>query len=445
MSASGQPITFQKVVIGSNIEYINSVVQLNDEGYLAVGRKKVETINYTYAVRFDKFGDTLWSRTYNREDASSIIQSIDGNYLISCAYGSILKIDVNGNLLIGAGYYDDGLRIRKMVQIDDGSIYACGVYHSNLAFNPYLAKFDTNGNLLWDSVYSNMLSGAFYDMSITNDNCLVIAGTYQTNINLPSYLCLLKTSLDGSEMWRSTLSNFDYLYPRAIMKSENDVIYVACSGSSISKFDADGTFLWKKNYDTLNQTNMTSITASKDNKIVYTGWIDTGGNTVVRIRKIDTNGVNIWNNIIGFDNHVCTPWNIKCTADSGFVVVGRTNFDIDDVYILKIDKLGQINPVIGISNNNEFEASMFYLNQNYPNPFNPVTIIKFKVSGVSVAQTFLSVYDISGKEISSLINAELKPGSYEVSFDASGLSSGVYFYKISAGSFTDVKKMVYLK
>ena len=57
----------------------------------------------------------------------------------------------------------------------------------------------------------------------------------------------------------------------------------------------------------------------------------------------------------------------------------------------------------------------------------------------------MSVYDISGKEISSLINAELKPGSYEVSFDASGLSSGVYFYKISAGSFTDVKKMVYLK
>ncbi|MBE2219343.1 MAG: T9SS type A sorting domain-containing protein, partial [Ignavibacteria bacterium] len=83
--------------------------------------------------------------------------------------------------------------------------------------------------------------------------------------------------------------------------------------------------------------------------------------------------------------------------------------------------------------------------QNYPNPFNPVTKIKFDVSGISVAQTFLSVYDINGKEISLLVNEELKPGSYEISFNASGLSSGVYFCKISAGNFTDVKKMVLLK
>jgi hypothetical protein len=55
------------------------------------------------------------------------------------------------------------------------------------------------------------------------------------------------------------------------------------------------------------------------------------------------------------------------------------------------------------------------------------------------------VYDINGKEISLLVNAYLKPGSYEISFDATGLSSGVYFYKISVGSFTDVKKMVLLK
>ena len=55
------------------------------------------------------------------------------------------------------------------------------------------------------------------------------------------------------------------------------------------------------------------------------------------------------------------------------------------------------------------------------------------------------MYDINGKEISLLVNADLKPGSYEISFDASGLSSGVYFYKISAGNFTDVKKMILVK
>ncbi|MBL8017693.1 MAG: T9SS type A sorting domain-containing protein, partial [Ignavibacteria bacterium] len=101
--------------------------------------------------------------------------------------------------------------------------------------------------------------------------------------------------------------------------------------------------------------------------------------------------------------------------------------------------------IVGVSAINSEVPKQFSLGQNYPNPFNPETKIRFQISGSSAAQTFLSVYDINGKEISLLVNADLKPGSYEISFDASGLSSGVYFYKISAGSFTDVKKMVLVK
>ena len=101
--------------------------------------------------------------------------------------------------------------------------------------------------------------------------------------------------------------------------------------------------------------------------------------------------------------------------------------------------------LVGIEPVSSEIPDVFKLWQNYPNPFNPVTKIRFQISGSSAAQTFLSVYDINGKEISLLVNADLKPGSYEISFDASGLSSGVYFYKISAGRFTDVKKMILVK
>jgi len=83
------------------------------------------------------------------------------------------------------------------------------------------------------------------------------------------------------------------------------------------------------------------------------------------------------------------------------------------------------------------------LYNNYPNPFNPVTKIKFDIPQQSF--TKLTIYDIGGKEVSVLVNRELNPGSYEAEFNASNLPSGVYFYKLSSGGYTDVKKMILVK
>lgn len=87
----------------------------------------------------------------------------------------------------------------------------------------------------------------------------------------------------------------------------------------------------------------------------------------------------------------------------------------------------------------------FSLSQNYPNPFNPTTKIRFEISGSSVAQTFLSVYDLLGRKVATLVNEELKPGTYDVNWDASDFPNGVYFYKLTAGSFSETKKMVLIK
>jgi hypothetical protein len=85
----------------------------------------------------------------------------------------------------------------------------------------------------------------------------------------------------------------------------------------------------------------------------------------------------------------------------------------------------------------------FSLSQNYPNPFNPSTKIKFAIPGSYFVK--LAVYDLLGREVSSLVNEQLQAGTYEYEFEASGLNSGVYFYKISTESFSEVKKMILLK
>jgi len=85
----------------------------------------------------------------------------------------------------------------------------------------------------------------------------------------------------------------------------------------------------------------------------------------------------------------------------------------------------------------------FELSQNYPNPFNPTTTIKFAIPQSS--EVTLNVYNLLGQKVATLINAQMDAGSYEYHFDASRLGSGVYFYSIKAGKYSDTKKMILMK
>ncbi len=87
--------------------------------------------------------------------------------------------------------------------------------------------------------------------------------------------------------------------------------------------------------------------------------------------------------------------------------------------------------------------SGYSLKQNYPNPFNPVTNIKFSIPKAGFVS--LKVYDIAGREVAMLVDRQMNAGTFNYDFDASHLSSGAYFYRITAGEFTEVKKMILVK
>jgi Secretion system C-terminal sorting domain/Abnormal spindle-like microcephaly-assoc'd, ASPM-SPD-2-Hydin len=99
--------------------------------------------------------------------------------------------------------------------------------------------------------------------------------------------------------------------------------------------------------------------------------------------------------------------------------------------------------VIGIISSNTEIPESFALHQNYPNPFNPATNIKFDIPTQSFVK--LSVFDILGREVEILVNSELLPGVYNADWNASSFASGVYFFRMEAGEFTDVNKMVLVK
>ena len=99
--------------------------------------------------------------------------------------------------------------------------------------------------------------------------------------------------------------------------------------------------------------------------------------------------------------------------------------------------------IMAIAGNSNETPSGYFLSQNYPNPFNQLSIINYKCSIAGILS--IKVFDIAGKEVRTIVNGFLQPGTYKIAIDASELSSGVYFYRMESGDFTDVKRLVVLK
>jgi photosystem II stability/assembly factor-like uncharacterized protein len=144
------------------------------------------------------------------------------------------------------------------------------------------------------------------------------------------------------------------------------------------------------------------------------------------------------------------------TTDSGnnwSIQNSNTNEDLNDIYFVD-DTTGYVvgnsgtflktisGGIVGIEKVTE-KPKKFLLFQNYPNPFNPTTTIKYQVPKAS--HITITVYDVLGKEVATLVNEFKKAGIYSVNLDASKLASGVYFYRIKAGEWIETKKMLLLR
>jgi hypothetical protein len=119
------------------------------------------------------------------------------------------------------------------------------------------------------------------------------------------------------------------------------------------------------------------------------------------------------------------------------MTAGPNPYSISEIYVY-----GTLEAA-GIEKNNSKIPVKYNLYQNYPNPFNPTTNIQIEIP--KAGQTNIVVYNILGQKVTGLLNKELNAGSYTISFDASKLSSGVYFYTLRSGNFVTTKKMMLLK
>jgi len=237
-------------------------------------------------------------------------------------------------------------------------------------------------------------------------------------------------------------------YDMKVDKQNNIIITGASNGIGSGsydyltiKYDVNGDSLWVKRYNgTANGTDESYSMDLDDSDNVYiTGRCRNTGVTWDYVTiKYFSNGNQQW--LIRYPN----------LSNSGGIPYSILVDKYRNVYVTEISDSSNINgyitikysQTVGMINSNE-TAGRFNLEQNYPNPFNPSTNIRYRL--LNTGDVKLSVYDILGNEVSTLVNEKQKAGTHEITFNAGIISSGIYFYRLIAGKYSETKKMILVK
>ena len=230
-----------------------------------------------------------------------------------------------------------------------------------------------------------------------------------------------------------------------------------CLGSGSLKFDF---FSWASGTQSFSSPIFPPVVSGSgcDSLMFMHAKAGQTGSTDIMQIQTSTNGGLSWNELVLISTQLntappqgtaftpnCTQWGRKSYRVPGGTNRIRFNATTAHDNNLYLDSICIACSPLGIGNTENVIPKEYSLSQNYPNPFNPSTKIKFAIPGTSSAQTFISVFDILGKEVAVLVNESLKPGNYEVELNASDYPSGVYFYTITSANYSNTKKMVLIK
>jgi hypothetical protein len=304
-----------------------------------------------------------------------------------------------------------------MVFLPDNSIMAAFPFQKGPTIGDFITTMmckSTNGGDSWFMTDSSQL-GWPNGMIQINENKVFLGTTYDG---------IYHASLTGANWWPvdTTAHFFGSRYTSDIVRSREGTIYAAISRKIHRSSDNGATFTVLASPSTNPNASINSICAISDNEI-YMAMED---------EKIylSTNAGDSWQLYMNGLPAVTETLYLKVIGDKLYLGTYAKG-----VYYLSDN-------VIGI-NNGSVTADKFELKQNYPNPFNPSTKITYFLAKSSFVN--ISVFDMTGKEVSVLVNENKPAGNHEINFDASDLSAGIYFYKLQTEGLTETRKMILTK
>ena len=342
----------------------------------------------------------------------------------------------------------------------DGKIVAAGYVQKSTEYDFVVVRYNADGDLD-DTFGSNGVSFLetpnFYDecnsIVIQDDGKIILAGESISGSTNIQNVKLVRLNTDGSidntfgtGGIKQTTIGGSYAETSSVLMQSDGKIVVAGNVSNLNYYSAL-TLIRYNNTPPL-PVELISFEASVNNDKVKLNWttateVNNLGYEIQRSQNSKIKSQN-WEKIGYVNGHGNSTTTISYEFTDTDLKVGSYSYRLK-----QIDLDGSFT----FSNTVEVNLNVpikFSLAQNYPNPFNPSTKIKYSIPKVGNAnlrslQTSLKVYDILGREVTTLVNENQQPGNYEVEFNASIHSSGVYLYKLTAGSFTATKKMILLR
>jgi len=388
---------------------------------------------------------TTDSRSFTFQNLYDILFFNSDTILITADSGQVFKTYNQGLNWISI-YSGVPLQLTKMQFIDDNTGYA-------LIRDTGSAMKTTNGGLNWKRQFIN---NDMYSL----DLCFLNKDTGFFSGSIQGWTSKFYKTTNGGENWNEC--SFGNNYITSIEFLNNHTGFLGMSGSRIYK-TTNGGNNWNEKYNT-GGSNISDIGFFNDN--VYIACNKAG--YVLRSTDIGESWSIITRLVLSGLNRICITDSTKSYITAGSQIFYSSDMGLNWVsqkfpytssgVAVDVDFFGNTGMIVGpdgsilktttggnvfIQNVSGIIPEVFTLYQNYPNPFNPITNIKFDLPKNGFVT--LKLFDILGREITTLVEGNLKPGTHVANWDGRGFPSGVYFYKLISGDYSMTKKMLLIK
>jgi photosystem II stability/assembly factor-like uncharacterized protein len=349
-------------------------------------------------------------------DAGIIVNNSNGQLFIADFWNSsLLRSTNNGsswNEITTTPFYGQGGGgVRNITFNRTGEIFL--IYDNPPSGSVGLYR-STNDGVSWDKVGVGLPNHDLYTVAISPNNDIFVGTGYQGLV--------FKSIDNGDNFIQTSFPSREWLNKIAVYS--DGTVFVGGEGGFWNSTDNGDT--WTKH-----NTDLVNISDPGVRDIV----VDSSGNVFATPFDggvaVSHDKGNTWTRI---DGGLTTTRTINpLLIANDYLFVGTRDAGV----------FRSVNIVTAVEKDKNVIPDNFKLRQNYPNPFNPSTTIRFSILLKSFVT--LKVYDLLGRELGSLVNEEKPAGNYQVEFNAANLPSGVYFYRLEAGSFVETKKMILLK
>ncbi|MDP2037534.1 MAG: T9SS type A sorting domain-containing protein [Ignavibacteria bacterium] len=368
-----------------------SFTQTDKYGNLYLGWKQQ---NQFIFAKYTSEVEPIWLTILeNTDNIQELLFDENNNLLLNSFYeknlgfyiekpSTLIKLSLEGSILWTKKFEGDGIKILVNKYND---IYCVSSNH--------MYKYNSSGTELWNKTLN--IVAIYTNWCLDKDGQVALVGFDQPNNEQYFY----KLSENGNIDWRKPISNQKGLKIEFFL-SNNDFYATQYKGEfnykqyTLLKYNSNAELIWSYKIDTL----------------IY------GNNKIDKV-FLGKNGLYITGASYGKEKYY-----------NGYFIIALSDSSL-------VDKI----------NEGETILSLFSLSQNYPNPFNPETTISYKIPAAS--KVSLIVYDVLGREVAILVNEYKQPGSYNSQFSIrnSQLPTGVYFYRLQSGSYSETKKMILLR